>query len=695
MDDFGTDEVLHSFGRSEPGLQPVHPGSYIHIEKGLDPDQVFGQLTLECWVRPWSWETDQGLITSFDSEANRGFALLVSQGGRVKFHLGDGGVAKATPRYQHKRLEIREWHHVALVWDGAKAAVYINGKFHGSWRQEGTIPAAAAPFRLGAGGVVAAESFLDGDLAMPAIYNRALSADEVRQRFKARGLQLPKSDGLIACWSFDEEHGGRVADASGYGHHGHIINRATWMIGGPSFDGEAVERHRDYDPGADSRRGHAIRFASDDLYDCRWDVTHTFQIPLVARSGVYVGRFRFEQDGEPRTYHVTFIVRRGNGRPKAPILMLCSTNTWEAYNATPFAINRPDRQLWEPYGFPNAVEGAPSYCCYRNHHRGQPTYAVGRKMPWPCAGPDVLFSDPEKVKYSHLMRGERFTHNWLDDAGYSYHVATDYDLHRNPKMLDGYKVLIINGHSEYWSIQAYEGVDRFLRNGGRAIVLSGNTMFWRVSYDEDGTAMECRKFGTDIGGRQEAAVGEAFHSHDHKRGSLMRYAGYPAWQVLGLECIGWWGTEEDQFGSYQVTNANHDLFHQPEEVGIDNGELFGHAAGGGLPRVGGHESDTHLGRIKEITRHYPDGATFPEEPAGISTLAQVVGEGRRGIDYFGRWEPLDHGVYADMIYWERPQGGRVFHGGCIAGGWALSVDPKLQTLMRNVLHRFGVERLEA
>jgi hypothetical protein len=45
-----------------------------------------------------------------------------------------------------------------------------------------------------------------------------------------------------------------------------------------------------------------------------------------------------------------------------------------------------------------------------------------------------------------------------------------------------------------------------------------------------------------------------------------------------------------------------------------------------------------------------------------------------------------------MIYWERPQGGRVFHGGAIAVGWALSADPKLQKLVRNVLHHFKVPR---
>ena len=120
-------------------------------------------------------------------------------------------------------------------------------------------------------------------------------------------------------------------------------------------------------------------------------------------------------------------------------------------------------------------------------------------MPWPVAGPEVVYSPPG-VGYSHLMRGERFTHVWLDEQGYDYDVISDHDLHRDPDQLDGYRVVLINGHSEYWSIPAYEGVDRYLRGGGRAVVLSGNTMFWRVSFDDDGPVMECRKFDPSIGG---------------------------------------------------------------------------------------------------------------------------------------------------------------------------------------------------
>ena len=34
VDDFSSDEVVHSFPRLEPKQQAIHPGSYIHVEKG-------------------------------------------------------------------------------------------------------------------------------------------------------------------------------------------------------------------------------------------------------------------------------------------------------------------------------------------------------------------------------------------------------------------------------------------------------------------------------------------------------------------------------------------------------------------------------------------------------------------------------------------------------------------------------------
>ena len=695
VDNFESDEVLHIFPKAEPEIQEIHPGSYVHVGKGLPSEKPLRAITLECWLRPWKFGFDQGLITQYDPSSASGFGLYLVGRGWLKFRLGDSDQTYGYWESLGPLLTKRRWHHVALSWDGKVVTFYLDGRFQGSWAWQGTLKPARVPLRLAAAGKEGkADDFFDGELCMPILYDRALSPAEIQGRFEAQGLHLPELKGVLACWPFREEAGDGVADASGHRRDGRIINRGTWMIGGPSFDSAAVSRHTEYDPRKDSTRGHALRFASDDLYDCRWNVTEQYPVPKGAKSGIYAGRFRFEEDGASLQYHVTFIVRKAPDRSKAPILLLCSTNTWQAYSATPFAANAPDRQQWDTGGLPNATPGSPSYSCYRNHHEGQPAYEFGMNMPWPVAGPDVLFSKQE-VGYSHLMRGERFTHSWLEQTGYDYDVVTDYDLHRNPEMLKDYRVLIINGHSEYWSVEAYEGVDQFLRDGGNVIVLSGNTMFWRVTFDDKAQVMECRKYDAHIGGRPSATVGELYHSHDKKRGSLMRYCGFPAWKVLGLECIGWWGLEKEDFGIYEAAQTHHFLFHRPHPVGLRNGETFGHAPDGGLPRVGGHESDVRLPRIRQITKHFPEGASFPEEPTGITTLARIVKKGRRGINYFGLWEPLEHGVIAEMIYWERPQGGRVFHGGCIAGGWALSRDPKFQALMRNVLHHFGAPNRKA
>jgi hypothetical protein len=93
-----------------------------------------------------------------------------------------------------------------------------------------------------------------------------------------------------------------------------------------------------------------------------------------------------------------------------------------------------------------------------------------------------------------------------------------------------------------------------------------------------------------------------------------------------------------------------------------------------------------------MTRRIPPGASLPKEPEGIVTLARGVRNPAGGtLDYFTSAASAIDGVCAEMIYWERPRGGRVFHTGAIGAGWTLSADPKLSAMMRNALHHFGVK----
>ncbi len=727
--------------------QPITPGSYVNIDNNLPPPQEPpSSLTLECWVRPWKLDGWQGLITQFTDPVACGFGLFISatgevaSNGQVAFYVGDGGQKNLDwLNNSSSLLSLYQWAHVVGVWDSQTntASIWINGCQTKSWSipKPFQLVPGDAPLRLAASGFVDESGqrrtgvTLDGDLAMPAIYSRALTAAEIQLRYSQQGLQTPSPDGLLGCWPLKEEAGANLSDISSFKRDGLIINHATWMIGGPSFDSAAVPRYGTYNPNDDPKRGHGLRFASDDLYDCGWNVTQQYRIPLDAKLGIYTGRILYGPNNQT-VYDVTFVVSRGktSPKPKAKMLVLCATNTWLAYNTAPFNgitsqrahITQSGRKL-KQVSIADAIAGpvpnSPDYSCYQNHHDdvnstqqyGQPTYYLGVNLPWPEAGPYVTVplasNTSQPSSYSHLVRAERFLHVWLEQNKYDFDVATDFDLSRDPQLLDGYEVLVINGHSEYWPIPAYLNVLNFLQKHGNLIVLSGNTMFWRVAFNEDQSVMECRKFddGVDlIGGRPHSTIGELWYSTDGQRGSLMREAGYPAYPVIGLDCAGWYedfgGYDPKRFYTYQCADEST-LFTTPNPTGLKKGETFGFGiwTDGKTIKAIGHEFD-----IRVVTPQMcsvppdsalPAGAPLPSEPRDIETLAisqQKVSE--TVFDYYTRYylAPPQDWMVCQMIHWRRPRGGRVFNAGSIAFGWVLTVDAKLQALTKNVLDAFGV-----
>jgi hypothetical protein len=405
---------------------------------------------------------------------------------------------------------------------------------------------------------------------------------------------------------------------------------------------------------------------------------------------LYVGRLAYEWEGKPHLYHITFIVKRGSRRRRAPLLLLTATNTWRAYNSAAFA--KPQQALRRncgTQGMPNSPGDPPAFSFYRRHAAGQGTYQQGLRMPFMGADPYLLYG----AEYSHLARADRFAHIWLEKAGFDYDVITDLDLHRDPEILLRYRAFIINGHSEYWSLPACSGLEKYLQRGGNLVVLSGNSMLWRVSFNEDASIMECRKVDAPGDQMKPHERGECWHSHDGMRGGFFRECGFPAYKLIGLDMLGFAG--ESCFGPYVVEQADHFLFHQPEETGLKPGAQFGQGPDGQMPRASGHEVDIRpstFGALQEAPN--PAGAILPTDPAGMQRLANGITHwnlgGATAFDYFFRPIKPPNPQGAEMIYWERPEGGKVFNAGAIASGWALHADPKFQTLMRNVLAHFGV-----
>lgn len=722
VDNPGSDQVLHRFTKSPAAVQPIHPGSYVLVEKSLDANTSLRQFAIELWIRRWRTVGRQAILGQFDDPDHCGFGLFVNEDGSLSFYLGDGGAYRdanlhTTPPDQLKMkvnpeglksfpdntpssVLDNQWHHVVAQFDGQSKQLWIDGVEVGHWAQAIPLQPGPAPLRMGASGKQGkADLLLDADLAMTALYAKVLSSNEIAARVAAQALSLPdlKNPQLLACWHFDEERGDRIADSSSNGRDGRIINHATWMIGGPSFQA-GVDRFGTYDPVKDPKRGHGLRLASDDLYDCRWKVSHEFRIPETARSGIYVGRIRFRLNDEDRMYNAVFIVNKAASRPKAPIAFVCSTNSWKAYSATPFSPTWPGlKKSIGNNGFENSPGNPPAYCFYRPHRAGQGTYQLGFRMPWPIVGPYVLMG-PEEANYSHLCRQDRFTQTWLEVQGYDYDVLTDTQLHQDRSILEGYKAVYVVGHSEYWSFEAMNAMSRYLDLGGNAIVLSGNTAFWRVSFNADASIIECRKGDAPGSAIRAERRGEMWHSHDGMRGGMSRECGYPAWRLFGLEYFSLLGVNWPGAGPYKVRNADHFLFKGPKKIDLKEGDLLGGTPGKPLPQPIGHEGDV---RVSTLARYMvlppiPGGAQPTEDPAGMTLLADGYADPKRigfAWDYFQRQIPAalmpEGSAAAEMVFWERPGGGHVFHAGSINAGSTLANDPNWSDLMHNVLSHFG------
>lgn len=697
VDDPATDEVCHDFGRLQVRPQPIHPGSYVRVERGLQGEvNAFG---VEAWVRPWRVDRLMGVVSQEDKESSEGWALGVGKEGYVGFYLGDGVSEDEALVHRTPPGVVRpgRWHHLVANWDGRTKEVWVDGRRLGAWLFAGPLRPGAHPIRLGAMGERGVTTrFLDGDLAMVVLRDGPLPEPSITSRLAEAGLQPAAGRNVLACWGFAEERGARVADDSRHGRHGRIYNRGTWMIGGPSFEA-GVPRFGGYEPAQDTRRGHGLRLLSDDLYDCGWQPVLRWRVPREARSGFYALRLRWWRDGQAFYHHVMMVVRRSARRRPAPVLVLAATNTWRAYNAAPFGKPVPGfRQVCGTDGFPNRAGDPPAFSFYRAHASGPGSYQVGRRMPWPAADPYLRYGDA--TDYSHLARADRFAQSWLEREGYDYEMLSDHDLHRDPGCLRRHRVLVINGHSEYWSIPMYRGLEEYLGAGGRLVVLSGNSLFWRVSFDPAGEVMECRKVDAPGHQMRPEQRGEAWHSHDGRKGGLLRECGFPGWRLTGLETLGW--NQQGQprnFGPWVAEGVDHPVFHGPEDTGLRAGDRFGWAGEGRMPMANGHEFDVRLSTLAALASGpaLPGAGPSPVDPPGLHRLANGIipwSMGGSAFDYAFRpaRSPGEQG--GEMIWWDRPEGGRVFNAGTIGAGWALHADSRWAALLRNVLHAFGVPR---
>ncbi len=363
---------------------------------------------------------------------------------------------------------------------------------------------------------------------------------------------------------------------------------------------------------------------------------HRQVVTAPARSGLYY----FHARGESGAFF-SFPLVVAPDRPRHPVAVLASTNTWNAYNPFGGRSNYilASRMIDRPVV--NSLSDLPRYRLsdygeWKSADTFEPL-SFDRPEPVNFVPEHVECIDPiEGRQACHLAPAEWRLLGWLERQGFEYDLYADYQLHSGVLDLSAYRILVLSVHPEYWSEEMYRKVKRWVfEEGGRLLYLGGNGLNCAVEYLDDGRRLRCLN-------QWPAGFESRFHARVESEANLLGVVFTDA----GVMTV----------APYEVRDPGHWAF---AGTGLKRGDLFG---------------------TRILHQRYGDGASghetdkvSPSSPRNVRVLA-------KGLN------PDDGG--ADLVYFETPGGGAVFSAGSITYPTALLCDPPTSTITANVILRW-------
>jgi len=196
--------VRFGLGRIGSGLR-CDGGNF--VEEPHTPELEPANLTVEAWVRleenPKNGETRRWIVNKNANEWEEGHYALMLDGRRAGAYVNIGGGRDNVFAVwsESKSLRLREWQHIAFTYDGADLRLFVNGEAAGQTK----VGRARAPGKtsLQIGRRQDGYNFFTGGIDEVRLYGRALTGDDVRQRFAKSDDSV--TNGLIRHWSFTPE----------------------------------------------------------------------------------------------------------------------------------------------------------------------------------------------------------------------------------------------------------------------------------------------------------------------------------------------------------------------------------------------------------------------------------------------------------------------------------------------------------
>ncbi len=367
---------------------------------------------------------------------------------------------------------------------------------------------------------------------------------------------------------------------------------------------------------------------------------HKQYVAAPERSGLYYFRAR-----TPLGLRFAFPWIVAPARPCAPLAVLASNLTWNAYNSFGGRSNYIHADELPPEPTVNARLDLKRYAEAEFLSWDAADYAplsFDRPEPFNHIPFDERLADPIEGRQScHLAPAEWRLLGWLEDRGLPYDYYAETQLDDGTLDLSAYRALVSAVHPEYWTRRMYDRVKQWVfHEGGRLLYLGGNGLNCEVELE--GSSMRVRNGrikGLDIEG---VGAESRFALRHESEANLLGVVFTPAGIMTGAP--------------YRVLDAAHWLF---DGTGLKEGDLFGE---------------------RSLHRRCPGGASGHEtdkrsmtSPAGTRLLA-------KGLN------PDDGG--AEVVHFDTLHGGGVLSVGSISWVSSLPVDDDVARITENAVRRF-------
>lgn len=247
----GSTSTAKTLGKIGQAMNFDGVNDMVNAGSGSTLDDLPG-LTYMGWIKPRSAGGGRGtLFAKVNSSNVQGLTYVffdnVTATNGISF-LRDTLTTDISYTTTNNAVSLNEWAHVAVTWDGTvntvgNVKIYINGvqsSYQISENGIGSLESDAGnDFTIGGRVLVGSERYFDGLIDDVRVYNRAVSATEVKQIYNATaGSKINASQtslgqsslntGLVNMLSFNsKDFSDKVYDRSSSANHGYVYNSAT------------------------------------------------------------------------------------------------------------------------------------------------------------------------------------------------------------------------------------------------------------------------------------------------------------------------------------------------------------------------------------------------------------------------------------------------------------------------------------